>query len=386
MARVRHGCLIGLWVLTLLALAPPGLAEINPQDFDLPVSMLAGTATPDPFTGAMVYRLPITLPPGRHGLQPYLELVYRSGNGNGWLGVGWKLELGKIERRRLASGAVSLAIEEYLFRLGGVTQELVRVADPPSPPAGFLGEYRAKIEGAFTRFQRLTAADGRAYWVATDRLGRQYRFGSTSSARLVEPVNQEDKIYEWLLDQVLDPPGNFLRVTYDVTLPGSAYLQRIDYTGWRNPSTGTVELGPTTTVIFTSEGRPDVENVRFPQYNVTGGQRRLKTIHVTANGYLVRAYRFTYSQSPSAGERSLLQRVQAVGKPTSVGADGTVTGGLPAPATTFTYAELTADAPDLLQTVANGLGVAILSTPKGVMSDARAREENVGGEILCNIF
>jgi small subunit ribosomal protein S8 len=36
--------------------------------------------------------------------------------------------------------------------------------------------------------------------------------------------------------------------------------------------------------------------------------------------------------------------------------------------------------------VANGLGVAILSTPKGVMSDARAREENVGGEILCNIF
>jgi small subunit ribosomal protein S8 len=39
-----------------------------------------------------------------------------------------------------------------------------------------------------------------------------------------------------------------------------------------------------------------------------------------------------------------------------------------------------------LSTVANGLGVAILSTPKGVMSDARAREENVGGEILLNVF
>ena len=39
-----------------------------------------------------------------------------------------------------------------------------------------------------------------------------------------------------------------------------------------------------------------------------------------------------------------------------------------------------------LDTVANGLGVAILSTPKGVMSDSRAREENVGGEILCNVF
>jgi small subunit ribosomal protein S8 len=39
-----------------------------------------------------------------------------------------------------------------------------------------------------------------------------------------------------------------------------------------------------------------------------------------------------------------------------------------------------------LATVANGLGVAILSTPKGVMSDSRAREENVGGEILCSVF
>lgn len=39
-----------------------------------------------------------------------------------------------------------------------------------------------------------------------------------------------------------------------------------------------------------------------------------------------------------------------------------------------------------LPSVDNGLGVAILSTPKGVMSDAQARAENVGGEILCNVF
>jgi small subunit ribosomal protein S8 len=39
-----------------------------------------------------------------------------------------------------------------------------------------------------------------------------------------------------------------------------------------------------------------------------------------------------------------------------------------------------------LHPVKNGLGVAILTTPKGVMSDNRAREENVGGEVLCNVF
>ena len=36
--------------------------------------------------------------------------------------------------------------------------------------------------------------------------------------------------------------------------------------------------------------------------------------------------------------------------------------------------------------IQNGLGVAILSTPKGVMTDAKARTENVGGEVLCQVF
>ena len=33
-----------------------------------------------------------------------------------------------------------------------------------------------------------------------------------------------------------------------------------------------------------------------------------------------------------------------------------------------------------------GLGISIISTPKGVMSDQKARENNVGGEILCEVF
>ena len=36
--------------------------------------------------------------------------------------------------------------------------------------------------------------------------------------------------------------------------------------------------------------------------------------------------------------------------------------------------------------VRNGLGIAILSTPKGVMTDANARAANVGGEVLCTVF
>jgi small subunit ribosomal protein S8 len=39
-----------------------------------------------------------------------------------------------------------------------------------------------------------------------------------------------------------------------------------------------------------------------------------------------------------------------------------------------------------LPVVYNGLGISILSTPKGVMSDSQAREQNVGGEVLCEVF
>lgn len=41
---------------------------------------------------------------------------------------------------------------------------------------------------------------------------------------------------------------------------------------------------------------------------------------------------------------------------------------------------------DSMPRVANGLGITIISTPKGVMADHSARENNVGGEVLCKVF
>jgi small subunit ribosomal protein S8 len=39
-----------------------------------------------------------------------------------------------------------------------------------------------------------------------------------------------------------------------------------------------------------------------------------------------------------------------------------------------------------LRLVRNGLGISIISTPKGVMSDNAARDANVGGEVLCEVY
>jgi small subunit ribosomal protein S8 len=42
--------------------------------------------------------------------------------------------------------------------------------------------------------------------------------------------------------------------------------------------------------------------------------------------------------------------------------------------------------PDEFRRVKNGLGIAIISTSKGVMTDKEAKAQNIGGEVLCNIY
>jgi small subunit ribosomal protein S8 len=39
-----------------------------------------------------------------------------------------------------------------------------------------------------------------------------------------------------------------------------------------------------------------------------------------------------------------------------------------------------------IKPIFNGMGISILSTSKGIMTDKKARQENLGGEILCNIW
>lgn len=49
-------------------------------------------------TGAATYSVPIEVPPGRNGIAPNLTLRYNSYQKNGWIGVGWDLDMGAIQR------------------------------------------------------------------------------------------------------------------------------------------------------------------------------------------------------------------------------------------------------------------------------------------------
>lgn len=52
----------------------------------------------DPFTGVATLSLPISVPPGRNGVQPQIALSYSSSSGNGIAGVGWNIGVPRLAR------------------------------------------------------------------------------------------------------------------------------------------------------------------------------------------------------------------------------------------------------------------------------------------------
>ena len=99
---LRSGIIVvGLWVLGLVVSGQLGPEKVSAQEADteVPIVAVGGAVHADMFTGQATTSIPIEVPPGRNGLQPNLALVYGSANGNGWVGVGWKLEKGVIERQ-----------------------------------------------------------------------------------------------------------------------------------------------------------------------------------------------------------------------------------------------------------------------------------------------
>ena len=80
-AHCRHGLVAGF--LAAIFWVFPANAQL--------VGVTDGAPSVDP-TGAANFRIPLTVPPGRGGLQPELALLYHSRAGNGHLGVGWSLE------------------------------------------------------------------------------------------------------------------------------------------------------------------------------------------------------------------------------------------------------------------------------------------------------
>ncbi|MBT0664886.1 hypothetical protein KI809_11295 [Geobacter pelophilus] len=296
----------------------------------------AETPLPDLFTGTLNYRIPIDVPPGRKGMTPSVVLSYRSTNGNGWIGVGWDLELGAIERN--TKGGINYSGNEYVLREAEGGTELVY--------AGVGEEYRAKIEGRFSRIVRISNDISAAgpYWEAIDKKGTRYRFGfhKGSSRQYVNEPNVMDMDFRWYLDRIVDANDNYIDFDY-VKYGNQIYLEKIHYTG--NTTTG---LLPTNTVIFILEDQdrydaltsyttlyPRAQNAAL--YAVTI-KKRLKAIVVKANNdtEFVKKYELGYTDATAPGSQySPLTGMSLLRSITEYGSDGTAH----KPPITFTYNE-----------------------------------------------
>ncbi len=286
------------------------------NDGDVPLAGISASLQPDPFTGTLTGSIPIEVPPGRNGVQPNLALNYVSSGGNGWLGMGWKLEMGTIERQTKWGVLYGPSTQEdldgkvYTIRLNGISADLVKLPAPAGSEA-----YGTKIEGSFLRLKKLTTGG----WEVTDTKGTKYTFGKTY--RLESGGN----IFKWCLEEVRDTDGNFMKVYYTGD-QGQGYLDYIDYTGF---GAGTGSDAPTNRVKFYLEDtRPDKSTLYTSNFAISTA-KRLRSISVwsdLAMTRLVRAYQLTYNQSGSTGS-SLLATVQQFGSDAAINAsNGVVTG------------------------------------------------------------
>ena len=297
------------------------------------------TALPDLFTGTMSYSIPIEVPAGRNGMQPNLALTYRSGNDSGWIGVGWELEVGSIERS--TKFGINYSGDNYVLRISGAAMKLMNIGND---------EYRAEVEGDFYRIRKVPAVNGPFAWEVTDKSGTRYLFGESYENRQDDPNNQE-RVFKWCLSLVQDTNGNYMTYSY-IKDQGEIYLDQVNYAGHDLHT-------PTNYVKFYRESRTDAPKMNTTNFDVKTAYR-LKSIDVVAtvasNPSRVRAYNLVYdTDSSTTGDqysistgRSILTSVQQFGKDSTLDASGTITGGtaLPAlklttPADTNSFAENT---------------------------------------------
>ncbi len=279
----------------------------------------------DDFVGSSHSKYSILVPPARAGLSPQLSLNYSSSSRNGWLGVGFDLSIGFIQRNGPRKGVPKYddAKDVFELNLGGTLQVLVYFQDG----AGYR-EYRLKIEGACLRIRYYSYGN---YWEVWDKTGVKMRFGSSVDSRIgkIRNPGAGTETYRWCLDRVEDPKGNYIEILYwkdendQMTKTYQIYLNEIRYNG----QSGSPGLAPNHKIFFIRENRNDfIYNYRAGFEILT--RKRLSWIEVKTkdsqqNDVLVRKYQIQYVP---AGTKSLVSSITHHGKE-----------GLPLPSTNFYY-------------------------------------------------
>ena len=266
--------------------------------------------TADQSTGSLVYNYPISVPPGRNGVQPDLRLTYNSQKTEegSVFGSGWSMSIPYIERLNKTGSNNLYTADTFTSSLDG---EMVNISS---------GVYGPKVEnGDFRKYSLASSV-----WTVTDKSGTVYTFGHTAGTRQDDP-NDSTRINKWMLSEVRDTNNNYIKYEYYKDA-GQIYPSKITYTG--NGSTdGIFE------VSFLRESRTDIVPFDKAGFNVETNYR-IYEIDTKISNTLVHKYEIDYTTGDN-DVRSLITTITESGIDES---SNMVT----LPATSFTYQANTA--------------------------------------------
>lgn len=286
-----------------------------------------GQQAVDLFTGSFGYSVPISCAPARNGSEPNLALAYSSAGDNDWCGMGWKLEIGSIERNTrdgipvaYSTGTNPAPLTQYddtkgfMLNLSGKGSKLFAVATNGSSI-----EYRAEVD---TDFLRCFCDTNNNNWTVYDKGGNVYYFGEAAGSRIANPKSGwsgYSGTFRWALDQIVTVTGDWTTIAYtNNTSPYTGLSERtlyptqITYNGHTNFNGYSANFAGPNKIIFQTEARSNDWHFSYRSGFRTELDRRLTNIVCQAGSQNVWSYNLKYGVSPATG-RSLLTNVVIYG-------------------------------------------------------------------------
>jgi RHS repeat-associated protein len=284
-------------------------------------------------TGSAVLTYPINIPKGRNDVQPQLALMYNSGAGNGWLGMGWNLAVPSVSiDTRWGVPRFDPALETETYTLNG--EQLTPLAHrgelKPRYPDG--KQFYPRVESGFERIIRRGSSPSTYWFEVTDKNGTRFFYGGSPATNAADKnyilrdneAGDGGNISYWALSEIRDLNGNTVKYYYskveDTGLPFVSdanlrengyqlYIDRITYTGF-NGSDGEYSVLFTRDREQSTSGsfvhRKDVTisaNLGFKQVTAD----LLKQIDVKLGTEAIRSYKLYYK--PGEFYKNLLDSI-----------------------------------------------------------------------------
>ena len=224
---------------------PTSIKDLKAADPLEGITMIAPPEANNMGTANLSY--PLTIPAGRHGMQPQLSVNYNSAGGSGILGLGWSLPISEISvdtRRGVPLYSPNEETETYILDgevlVTSYTEDGLRYLNKPAyrsqwKPRGTssVKRFYLRTEGPFRRIERLGTNPKNYKWVVTDKNGIKYYYGEFNSTRLQDG---NGNIAKWCLQRVVDTRGNAVLYEYktfnptDTKVGKQILLNKIKYT------------------------------------------------------------------------------------------------------------------------------------------------------------